>query len=154
LFKILYFIPLITTNQKSTIFYLTKVYYYMLKVSLWAIFQWVLVGRITPIIQQSFILPSIVIMHHYLCLCKLSLVGVTVDTHFSTHIYNNTRWFNRTKILDTKLQEDDNNKKRIGPAYEYFSYILTIVPFVLVYIFFKISKMNLDFILEIQFIVS
>jgi hypothetical protein len=28
----------------------------------------------------------------------------------------------------------------IGPAYEYFSYILAIVPFVLVYIFFKYRK--------------
>ena len=56
----------------SKIFYLTKVYYYMLKVSLWVIFQWVLVGRITPIIQHSFILHSIVIMHHHLCLCKNS----------------------------------------------------------------------------------
>jgi hypothetical protein len=48
--------------------------------------------------QQSFILPSIVLMHHYLLVQKFSLVGVTVDTHFSTTIYNNTRLFNRTKI--------------------------------------------------------
>ncbi|MGH9981718.1 MAG: hypothetical protein ACRD6U_09215 [Nitrososphaeraceae archaeon] len=46
---------------------------------------------------------------------KFSLVGVTVDTHFSTPIYNNTTpmiILNRTKILDTKLQDDDDNKKK------------------------------------------
>ena len=47
---------------------------------------------------------------------------------------------NNTDVIDESLGLKFGLHNGIGPFYEHFSYILAIVPFVLVYIFFRKRK--------------